>query len=171
MSSVLANAAGRLQVATDFRNTSAERTLETVESAALGPSMNVGPPDEKESFPSVLERLSTRFARVSSAEVGSEIEPWMERVARSLGLDRSVIAEFLPERGGFQVLYQWTREGFPPMPMYFADDRVPWIAAKVRKGDTVVVPSIGSLPRNASVDRVHMTGPGGSKSAVVVPFY
>src|SRR5271167_1763805 len=133
--------------------------------------MNVGSPDEKESFLSVLERLSSRFARVSSAEVGSEIEPWMERVGRSLGLDRSVIAEFLPERGGFQVLYQWTREGFSPMPMYFANDRVPWIAAKVRSGETVVVPSIRSLPRNARGDKVHMTGPGGSKSAVVVPFY
>jgi len=132
--------------------------------------MNVGSPDEKESFLSVLERLSSRFARVSSAEVGSEIEPWMERVACSLGLDRSVIAEFLPERGGFQVLYQWTREAFPPMPMYFADDRVPWILAKVRAGETVIVSSIHSLPRDASGDRAHMTSPDGSKAAVVVPF-
>src|SRR5271166_2949405 len=133
--------------------------------------MNVRSPDEKGSFLSVLERLSSRFARVSSAEVGSEIEPWMERVACSLGLDRSVIAEFLPERGGFQVLYQWTREGFPPMPMYFADDRVPWIAAKVRNGETAVVSSIHSLPRDAGRDRAHLTGLSGSKAAVVVPFY
>src|SRR5260370_13264293 len=132
--------------------------------------MNVRSPDEKESFLSVLERISSRFARVSSAEVGSEIEPWMERVACSLGLDRSVIAEFLPQGGGLQVLYQWTREEFPPMPMYLADDRVPWMVTKVRKGETVVVSSIHSLPRNASGDRVHMTGPVGSKAAVAVPF-
>jgi len=81
-----------------------------------------------------------------------------------------VIAEFLPEGGGLQVLYQWTREEFPPMPMYLADDLVPWMVTKVRKGETVVLSSIRSLPRNASGDRVHMTGPFGSKAAVAVPF-
>src|SRR5260370_11108503 len=132
--------------------------------------MNVRSPDEKESFLSVLERISSRFARVSSAEVGSEIEPWMERVACSLGLDRSVIAEFLPQGRGLQVLYQWTREEFPPMPMYLADDRVPWMVTKVRKGETVAVSSIHSLPRGSRRDRAHMTSPVGSKAAVAVPF-
>src|SRR5260370_37795694 len=127
-------------------------------------------PEQKESFLSVLERLSVRFARVSSAEVGSEIELWMERVARSLGLDRSVIAEFLPRGGGLQVLYQWPREEFPRMPMYLADDRVPWMVTKVRKGETVVVSSIHSLPRGSRRDRAHMTSPVGSKAAVAVPF-
>src|SRR5260370_34880543 len=113
-------------------------------------------PEQKESFLSVLERLSVRFARVSSAEVGSEIELWMERVARSLGLDRSVIAEFLPRGGGLQVLYQWTREEFPPMPMYLADGRVPWMVTKVRKGGTVVLSSMPWLPRAARRERAHM---------------
>src|SRR5260370_12489583 len=98
------------------------------------------------------------------------MEVWMERVARSRGLDRSVIAEFLPQGRGLQVLYQWTREEFPPMPMYLADDRVPWMVTKVRKGETVAVSSIHSLPRGSRRDRAHMTSPVGSKAAVAVPF-
>jgi hypothetical protein len=63
-------------------------------------------------FSVVLEQLSSAFARVPSSEIGTQMEQWLEKIARCLGLDRSVVAGFQPEKTDFQVLYQWTRKGF-----------------------------------------------------------
>jgi signal transduction histidine kinase len=127
------------------------------------------PPRVAESFFQVLEDLSSTFARVSDREVGAEIEHWMERVDRSINLDRSVLMEFVPDKKGFRSIYQWTREGFPPMPVLFSEDVIPWIAAKLRKGETLALSSVRSLPLEAERDRQFALSALGPKAAVLVP--
>jgi len=121
------------------------------------------------SFAEAFEMLSSAFARIPSSEIHSQIEPWMERIGRSLNIDRSVIAEFLPDKSDFQSLYQWTREGFPRGPMALASEVIPWTAAQVRAGKVVVSCSASSLPPEAHRDRAFMLSPAGSKAAVTVP--
>ena len=131
--------------------------------------MNFRSRNEAAPFSVVLEQLSSAFARVPSGEIGTQIEYWLEKIARCLGLDRSVAAEFLPEETDFQVLCQWTREGFPPMPKYPSGDFVPWVASRIRAGKTVVMPRISSLPANADRDREFFSGPLGPKATVIAP--
>jgi len=120
-------------------------------------------------FSVVLEQLSYAFARVPSGEIGTQIEHWLEKIARCLGLDRSVAAEFLPEEEDFRVLYQWTREGFPPMPKYSSADFLPWVASRIRASATVVMPRISALPATAARDREFFLGPLGPEATVVLP--
>ena len=67
------------------------------------------------------------------------------------------------------MLYQWTREGFPPMPKYSSADFLPWVASRIRAGATVVMPRISALPATAVRDREFFLGPLGPKATVVVP--
>jgi signal transduction histidine kinase len=124
---------------------------------------------DREPFSVVLEQISSAFARVSPGEIGPQIEHWLKKICDSLGLDRSVVAEFLPEKGGLQVLHQWTREGYPPMPMYLADEIIPWITSRLRAGETFVMPSVRSLPAEADRDREFVLSPTGPKASVVMP--
>jgi len=126
-------------------------------------------PSTQKSFSRVFEELSSALARSPYDRIEREVEYWLEAIGRSLGIDRSVIAEFLPGRG-FQVVHQWTREGFPPMPMVLAEEIIPWAAALVRSGQTVVVSSVRSLPRDAEEDRKFMLSSEFSpKASILTP--
>ena len=125
--------------------------------------------NEEPPFAVILEQVSSAFARVPSGEIGTQMEQWLEKIARCLGLDRSVIAEFLPENTDFQVLYQWTRAGFPPVPKYRSTDFLPWVASLIRAGTTFVMPSVRSLPAEANRDKEFFSGPLGPKATVIAP--
>jgi signal transduction histidine kinase len=113
--------------------------------------------------------LSKRFARISHHEIDNEINSWLERVCRSLDLDRSVIGEYIPDKGDFRATYQWTREGFPRGPMVAASKVIPWISAKVRAGEIVAVSDADSLPPEAECDKHFMLSPVGPKATLVMP--
>jgi signal transduction histidine kinase len=126
--------------------------------------------DRTERFSDLLGILSTRFARISPEEIDAEINGWLERVCHSLDLDRSVIAEYLPEKGGFYTICQWNREGFPPAPgpMAAASDFLPWVSGKGTIGEIVIVPEVSALPAEAARDRDFMLG-AGPKAILAVP--
>jgi signal transduction histidine kinase len=125
--------------------------------------------DRTERFSDLLGILSTRFARISYDEIEAEISGWLERVCRSLDLDRSVIAEYLPERGDFYTTYQWNRQGFPPVNLgVAASSDLPWVSHKGAKGSIVIVPDVSGLPVDAARDRSFMSSLG-PKAMVAVP--
>jgi signal transduction histidine kinase len=121
-------------------------------------------------FSELLGILSTRFVTLSCDKVDPEITGWLERLCRQLGLDRSVIAEYLPEKGDFYTTYQWTREGFPsaPGPMAAASDFLPWVSANGATGHIVTVPDVSALPVEAARDRNFMLAEG-PKAILAVP--
>ena len=118
--------------------------------------------DRGERFLEVLSTLSTRFATIPYNNIDTEIDGWLERICRSLGFDRSVIAEYLPDRSDFYTTYQWNREGFPPAPgpMSPASDFLPWVSSKGATGEIVTVSDVSRLPREAVRDRAFMSGDG-----------
>lgn len=125
--------------------------------------------NRKERFTNLLEELSTAFARTPYNGISEQIETWLQRIGLSLGLDRSVMAEFIPQRG-FQVVHQWTREGFPPMPLLLGEEVIPWISGKVLSGETFVAHSLSSLPLEAVRDRnFWRNSPLAPKAAVLTP--
>lgn len=119
----------------------------------------------------LLGALSTRFARISHESIDTELILWLERVCRSLALDRSVIAEYVPERREFYTIHEWSREGLPPGPglMMAASRVIPWISARVAAGEVVPVHSAEALPAEAQCDRNFMLGNTGPKATLVMP--
>lgn len=123
-------------------------------------------------FSDLLGVLSTRLATIPHHKISGEVSAWLEQVCRLLGLDRSVLAEYLPERRDFYTTYQWTGEGSPPAPgpLARASDFLPWVSAKGATGEIVIVPSIEALPPEANVDRNFMLGQG-PKAILGVPLF
>ncbi len=119
----------------------------------------------------LLGAISTRFAKISHESIDAEVTLWLERVCRSLALDRSVVAEYMPERREFYTIHEWSREGLPPGPglMLAASRIIPWISARVAAGEIMPVHSAGALPAEAQRDRNFMLGNTGPKATLVMP--
>jgi signal transduction histidine kinase len=122
-------------------------------------------------FLELLGVLSTRSARISHDKIDAEISEWLEQICRSLGLDRSIVAEYLPERKEFYTTYEWSREGLPPGPglMLAASRVIPWISGRVAAGEIIPVRSPEALPAEAQRDRDFMLGNTGPKATLVMP--
>lgn len=141
--------------------------------------MNEGPkiavtsalPDSTEyahRFEMLIAELAQALVRVTVDEMDAEINRWLKRIATSLGLDRSTIAEFNPATG-LVFTHGWARD--PDRIISSAIDAnavLPWTKQQMLAGETVAMSSPDRLPEEAAVDRAsfHRYGP---KSNVMVP--
>jgi signal transduction histidine kinase len=102
------------------------------------------------SFDAFLEELATAFVRVSGPEVDSEIEQWLRRIVEFFDADRSSLAQVTPD--GFLVTHSWARPGFE-LTAGIRDPAMPWLAARLRRGEPLVYSSLDELPPEAAKDR------------------
>src|SRR5262249_14378781 len=115
--------------------------------------------------------LSAAFVRVSVDEIDREIERWLERVVLAIGIDRSTLAQALPEDGFLYVTHQWAREGVGTPQRGIRIDQTPstpWLDEQVRSGQVVVIPRLDDLPPEAAEDQ-EVFRQAGNKSNVTIP--
>ncbi len=122
-------------------------------------------------FFELLAALSSRSTEVRPHEIDSEIVEWLALVGSELAIDRSVVANYLPEKSAFYITSEWGRSGLPPgpAPMLPAAGFVPWICSRVGTGETVAVRSPDALPAVAKADRAFMSSGLGPKATLVFP--
>jgi signal transduction histidine kinase len=113
--------------------------------------------------------LAGAFVRVTTDKIDEEINRWLERIVLALALDRSTIAEFRASDGWAVFTHGWAREPGQIIGRSLdANTLLPWVKARMLAGDTVVMPSVDSLPDEAAVDRASMRRYG-PKSNVMIP--
>jgi signal transduction histidine kinase len=113
--------------------------------------------------------LAGAFVRVTTEKIDEEINRWLERIVLALGLDRSTIAEIRASDGYAVFTHGWAREPGQIIGRSLdANALVPWVKARMLAGETVVMPSVDSLPDEAAIDRESMRRYG-PKSNVMMP--
>lgn len=127
------------------------------------------PTDESGRFNELVAELSAAFVRVSLPEIDAEINRSLERIALTLGLDRSTIAEFRPDGFAF-FSHGWvSHESYQIVGKSLdANTLLPWTKSRMMAGETIVMSSVDVLPEEAAIDRDNfkILGP---KSNVMVP--
>ena len=119
-------------------------------------------------FEDLLAEMSAAFVRVTPDRI--ELERWLERIGLALRIDRVAIAEISPKDRKLYVTHQWAREGVIPTPLGLdVNAALPWLAAKVMVGETVVVSREEELPPEASED-LKWGRRAGFKSNLTIPF-
>jgi formate hydrogenlyase transcriptional activator len=106
-------------------------------------------------FEKLLADLSAAFVRVSFEEIDGEIERWLQRIVFAMNGDRSSIAQAESQDGVIYNTHQWGREGvFVPLKglKVNSGQTYPWLAAKIRSGELVVISRLEDLPPEASID-------------------
>jgi signal transduction histidine kinase len=141
------------------------RGVKTTRVSTLSPS----PRAELRHFETLMVELARALVRVTIADIDDEINEWLKRIATSLGLDRSTIAEINPVTGWTSFSHGWARTPYRMIaqPMD-ANALLPWTVQKMLAGETVVMTSPDKLPAEAAVDRESFRRYG-PKSNVMVP--
>ncbi|MFI5340138.1 MAG: ATP-binding protein [Candidatus Methylomirabilales bacterium] len=124
--------------------------------------------EQKLEFERLLAELSAAFVAVPSDQLDATIDNWLRRIVEYLDIDRSTIGEFSRDDGQIRVTHSWTRGGFAPLPMPLSENDLPWLAAMMHRGETVVFARLNDLPEEAWREK-ELMGRYGPKANVTVP--
>ena len=119
-------------------------------------------------FEMLLSDLSAMFADPPSSAVRGGIEGALRSVGEHLGVDRATLTEVPSEPGPPRLTHSWTTAGGPPLPVGFDRDRLPWVTARIERGEVVRFSRLADLPDEAAVDRSSYAHRG-VRSSVVIP--
>lgn len=115
----------------------------------------------------MLAELSARFLILPPQEVDAAITDALHQIVKMLGVDRAQLMRFV-SGGDVRVTHSWAVAGVPPVSPKSITDRFPWLLARVRAGEVVVIPSVADLPPEAGIDQASFRAPG-TKANLTVP--
>lgn len=123
---------------------------------------------EKLRLQQLLAELSTRFVGLPSEHVHEAIGEVQQLIAETLGLDRITLWQARDEVG-VVCTHSWQRPGWASSPPGFPEDKkLPWVQAKIMRGETICFSSVNDLPPEAAED-AEILRQHGAKSNVIFP--
>ena len=105
-------------------------------------------------FERLVTNLSASFINVPTGEFDRVIDRALRHIVEGLGVDRSTLTQYFPERGEFVFTHCWVADGLPPTPKGMANAGWPWTVARMRRGEIVVFSRLDDLPPEAAVDKI-----------------
>ena len=118
-------------------------------------------------FEELVAAVSAEFVRVQGPEMDRAIVDALRRIAESLGVDRSTLFLARPSRP-MESTHSWTCPGAAALSRKLAIGEFPWVAARVARGEVVVLRRLDELPPEAVADREALHALG-DVSVVTVP--
>lgn len=120
-------------------------------------------------FEKFLSGLSTRFVKLPSESIESELRVGIRNILEFLRFERATVFDFSEDRNGDPSIFECTAPGIPPISHGSLPNRCPWLSAQLRRGETVVLNRLDDdLPEEAVSDREYYESCG-VKSAVGIP--
>jgi transcriptional regulator with GAF, ATPase, and Fis domain len=107
-------------------------------------------------FERLISEISATFVAVPAEALDARIEGAMGRFAEFLDADRATLAQRAPEDRQLLVTHQWVRPGVGRTPMWDVNRDLPWLAARLSRGESVVARSIHDFPPEAVKERAAM---------------
>ena len=124
---------------------------------------------ERLRFETLLSEQVATFSRISAADVDREIQRALRRIADLLGVDWGNLTEYSDDSRTARVTHWWVADGVGPQPAAIGFEQIPWVVARLRRGELVRFSKIDELPEgDATVDRETYRRLG-VKSQVAVP--
>jgi formate hydrogenlyase transcriptional activator len=121
---------------------------------------------EQAEFERIVAGVSATLINLPPERVDAEIRNGLKILTEALEGDRASIGFVDAESGNILVAYNWTRENFMEFPKIILEDTFPWLAQRIKMGETVIGPD--DFPLEACAERNHVESTG-LKSSLVVP--
>lgn len=112
--------------------------------------------------------LATGFINLPVEQVDGAIENGLQRVVRTLGVDRCAISHAHADTGDIRFSWIWPEEEYPRAPTRVVSEHWPWAVRVARRGQTIAFSRLDDLPPEAHVDRATWQAMG-TRSHVTVP--
>ena len=98
--------------------------------------------------PLILDLLA-RFLDVPEAQIDSEIEDAIRRIAEFLGLDQGFLLQWGEDRTRPLPIHSWTAPGSSPLQPFPGIDVIPWVHRQSTLGKIVMFSRVEDLPQEA----------------------
>lgn len=102
-------------------------------------------------FDRFIADLAVRFIDVPTHEIDREIESSLKLISETWGFDRGALAESDVAAKSFVVTHSWVLSGALSSRGFTQDD-VPWLTAKILRGEVIRVARRSDLPEEAAKD-------------------
>lgn len=124
---------------------------------------------ERLRFETFLAELSATFVNVPASHVDAEIETALRKIVEFLEIDRSGFGEVSADGKQILITHSFELPGVPPSPRCIVDERMPWYAREVWKGEVVNISRVpDDLPPEAVQEREFCLQTG-LKSQLTIP--
>jgi formate hydrogenlyase transcriptional activator len=120
-------------------------------------------------FEALLAELSASFVNLPAGEVDREVEKWLERLTKFLGVDCSSLIEYSQDGTILAITHSHTAPWVQPTAELFLNTRFPWFAERLMSGIPLALSCLpDDLPATARPERDYILQ-SGIKSNLVIP--
>jgi len=109
--------------------------------------------DQRNAFERLLTDISTRFVGTPADKVDDQITDALRAMVEFLGVDRSTLFQWSADRTEFRNTHGWAIDDASRLPPMIAQERFPWLAGRILRGESFSFASIDELPAEAEVDK------------------
>lgn len=122
-------------------------------------------------FESLIGGIATHFVSIDAAAAGAEIRHALQQIGVFVGADRAYMFSLTDDKQRITDIYEWCAEGvasdrerFVALPL----SRMPWLMERIHRAETIVIPDVMVLPREAEEERDELLAEG-VRSRLMVP--
>jgi len=108
---------------------------------------------ERLMFEQLAASLSSRFVNLPATEINQQVEAGLLLIVETLSVDRCSLFQFSDDMRTLPLLKSAARPDVDPIPQMDAVSELPWVAARVHRGEIVQLESLDELPDAAAGDR------------------
>jgi signal transduction histidine kinase len=124
---------------------------------------------ERLRFETLLSEQTATFSSLSATEIDRGIERALRRIVDFFKADWGSLAEFSHDSRMARITHSWVADGAAPAPSTVSLTEIPWVGARLQRGDVVRFSRVEELPEEgAAADRRTYLRLG-VKSQVAVP--
>lgn len=116
----------------------------------------------------LMLELATGFINLAVEQIDAAIEDGLQRMVKTLGIDRCAISRVRPDTGDIRFTHIWPEVEFPRAPTRVVAAHWPWAVGAARRGETIAFSRLDDLPPQANIDRQTWQAMG-MRSHVTVP--
>jgi transcriptional regulator with GAF, ATPase, and Fis domain len=122
-------------------------------------------------FEALVTEVSARLVLATPQTIDEVLRDALERLRHAVGADRAVLVEYATDWKAARITHVAYAPGAPPIPQEVnVRELFPWTDARLRAGETVVIPDVAALPGEAAVDRASWQALT-TKALLVVPVF
>ncbi len=110
----------------------------------------------KEGFKNIISNLSAKFINLNSEDMDSGINVALKEIGEFAGVDRSYIFLFYDNCCMMNNTHEWCAFGVEPQISRLKKiptKKFPWVIDRIKKGQTVHVPCVAELPKQAQAEK------------------
>ncbi|MEN6337889.1 MAG: PAS domain S-box protein, partial [Phycisphaerales bacterium] len=121
---------------------------------------------ERLGFETLLSELSAAFINLPTVEIDGQIERWLARIGKLLGIDRGTIIQFLGLRT--VVTHSWVAPGLTPASSDLNRQEFAWCMRRIHDRGVLAYARVEDMPESARQEREYCQHEG-IKSIIVMP--